>query len=584
MKRALVLLLILVVLVAWWAVSNQQPGITISAEASAPAPYPADFESRLRRVGGLQLELMAPLPDEICWQVPDTSEALGVPGAVKGGCVRMPNAGPFPAHFLRFGGGAPQFFHQNLHAATEIPLLFRHPLKGEIYAGVAQAWAERSNTIYLQLNPKAHYNNGRPIRAADYLLSVLLQAEQGCGELETLSRLITRLTAHGSHILSVTLQDNACLWDAIAQLHPAEPGFYKDFDTRFRETYAQRIPPSTGAYRVSRVERGRLIQLQRQSQWWGTELPLCRQRFNADTLEYHFLSSEAQVWEFLRQGKLDALQTRNIKAWQEHAETNQGLSTLVYDADCPLPPYGIALNTLTLPDQELRKGLLQALDMDYALAIMMRGEGRRLETFSSGYGPLTPQKTPQYHYAPDAARSHFARAGYTQTGEDGILRRQDGTRLSVRLLYTPHEKINTLVTSLASSAARCGAEIIPEPVPWQICQQRLQERSHQLAFWAMPAPARPQPALFLSPDSEPGANPFALNHAVMNQALHQFSQSPTPAALAEIDRLVYELAIWLPGWKENRVYLAFQSHLCVPPVPWCFDALEAHTFWVVPRP
>ncbi len=578
MKRALAIFALVLALVAWWATSRQHtaPGAEM-VMANTPAPYPADFELRLSRVAGVHLERNAPLPYALPWQDASGHAPLGSPEATRGGRVRLCNAGPFPAHFHRFGGGAAQFFHQNLAAATDIALVAEHPISEQTTAGVAEAWYSEGNTHYFRLNPKASYNNGRPVRATDYLLAALLQAEQHCAEYESLAGAASDLRTHGEHILSITLRKPMRIEDAAALLTPAEPGFYADFDSRFRETYAQRIPPATGPYHVSKVQRGRLIELQRPQHWWGDNLPLCRHRFNALALEYHFLNSEAQVWEFFLRGELDALQTRNIAAWQERLADYPDLHTLVYDAEYPMPPYGIALNAHTLPDLNLRRGLLQAMDMDKAVALMMRGEGQRLTTFHTGYGKASPKGTPQYRFNPSAARECFAAAGYTESGSDGILRKADGTRLSVKLLYSPNEKISALLANLIRSAASCGAEIVPEPVPWQVCQRQLQERSHQLVFWAVPAPAQPNPALFFAPDAAPDFSPFSLDAPEMNDALQRGN-------LAEIDRLVYELAVWLPGWKENRVYLAHQPRLRIVPSPWCFDALDAHLFWVADKP
>lgn len=575
MKHAIIIFTLLMTAVIWWATGVNKPAPAGEESAACPAAYPADFAARLARVPEISLKLNHPLPDNLIWQSGSEQPCIGHPDARKGGRVRVPNAGPFPAHFLRFGGSI-QFFHQNLQAATEIPLVARHPLSGELTAGVAEAWATAGNTVYFRLNPAAHYNNGRPVRAADYLLAVLLQAENHCAEYEALKISATSICTHGEHLLSITFHTPQPVQTAAQLLHPAEPGFYREFDSRYRAEYAQRIPPATGPYRVNRVERGRMLELQRLPQWWGENLPLCRHRFNADFIEYHFLTSEAQVWEFFLRGKLDALQTRNIAAWQERLRSRPDLPTLVYDAEYPLPPYGIALNTRTLSNIELRRGLIQAMDMDKAVQLIMRGEGQRLTTFSSGYGKLSPANTPQYRYDPAAARHCFTRAGYTEPGSDGILKKKDGTRLSVRLLYTPSEKINTLVNTLVQSAAICGAEIEPEPVPWQICRQQLQERSHQLVFWAVPAPDTPAPALFLAPDADAESAPFALDSAEMNEALQQ-------GDLARIDSLVYKLAIWLPGWKENRVYLVHQPRIKIPASPWCFDALDAHLFWVQPE-
>ena len=584
MKRIIAIAVCLVAAAAWWAVGTTAPPPASSSNCTEPAAYPADFRMRLSKVRRVHLQSGAPLPDSLQWQRADVHAPIGSPEAKKGGRVRLSNAGPFPAHFQRFGGGAPQFFHQNLHAATEIPLLARHPCTGEITGGVAEAWARSGMTVYFRLHPKAQYNNGRPVRANDYLLSVLLQAEQHCAEFERISTVISGMHSHGDSVLSVTLRKETDLPALCAQLHAAEPDFYSEFDSRFREKYAQRIPPATGPYRVGRLERGRMIELRRVQAWWGESLPLCRNRFNADALEYHFLTSEAQVWEFLLKGRLDALQTRNISAWQERVTNNDDLRTLVYDAEYPLPPYGIAANARTLPDIHLRRGLMHSMDMDGALAIMMRGEGRRLTTFSSGYGRLSPANTPQYRYDAESARACFTRAGYTASGGDGILRKPDGTRLCVQLLYTPHEKISNMVSFLAQSAKVCGVEIVPAPVPWQTCQQRLQERSHELLFWAVPAPDKPNPKLFLDREAAPEFSPFGLESNELQDALEQFEASPSAENLARVDKMVYENAIWLPGWKENRVYLAHHPHLVIPPSPWCYDALDAHLFWVKAAP
>ena len=384
MKRALAIFALVLALVAWWA-TGRQPSASVAEMVMehAPAPYPADFEQRLSRVAGVHLELNAPLPEELPWQDAPGHSAVGSAEATRGGRVRLCNAGPFPAHFHRFGGGAAQFFHQNLAAATDIPLVVHHPVTAQTSAGVAEAWCSVGNTHYFRLNPQAHYNNGRPVRAVDYLLAALLQAEQHCAEYETLAEAATILRTHGEQILSITVSKPMRIEDATALLTPAEPGFYADFDSRYRETYAQRIPPATGPYHVSKVQRGRLIELQRPQHWWGDALPLYRHRFNAMALEYHFLNSEAQVWEFFLRGELDALQTRNIAAWQERLADYPDLPTLVYDAEYPMPPYGIALNTRTLPDQNLRRGLLQAMDMDKAVERIQRAisEGEIIAVF-----------------------------------------------------------------------------------------------------------------------------------------------------------------------------------------------------------
>ena len=56
---------------------------------------------------------------------------------------------------------------------------------------------------------------------------------------------------------------------------------------------------TTGAYVIGRCERGRLIELRRNPHWWAADLRYRRYTCNADSIEHHFLTDEAQAWELL---------------------------------------------------------------------------------------------------------------------------------------------------------------------------------------------------------------------------------------------------------------------------------------------
>ena len=584
--------------VVWWAVRSAPPPLPVAEAAGAvsgPAEYPADMWLQLSRLHGVRFvqAAEAELPAGLPWQDGAALPPLGSPRARKGGTVRLSSVGPFPANLLAFGSPAPQFFHLNAFGRVELPLVRQSPGGLETLPGVAQAWAVQGRTVYFRLHPAARYSNGRPVRAADYALGALLRARAGGdGAWAALAREAEQLTIYGDAALALTLRRARPLaaLRAAGLLHAAEPGFYAEFGSDYAVRYAWRTPPTTGAYVVGRVERGRMVELRRVPDWWAADLPHYRYVCNADSIEYHFLTDEAQAWEFLMRGKLDAVQTRHVPTWHRRLNgegpVERGeVRRLSYTLEYPLPPYGIALNAAALADVHLRRGLLQAMDMERAVSILVWGEGTRLGTFTAGYGELTPGHTPQYRYDPAAARAAFARAGYTRAGADGILRRADGTRLSVRLTYVPSEKVSTLVSLLSHSAAECGAEILPEPLPWQLCADMVREGKHQLAFWAtVPSAPLPEPARFFSSRARGDDAPFCLQSEQMDAALAECEQAQTlpelAQALARVDRLVYELALWLPGWQENRVYLAHRRRLCFPEFPGsCYDVADNHTFW-----
>ncbi len=572
-----------------------------------PAAYPADMAVELGRLAGVEVscgEEVEP-PDGLLWQDGASEPEVGDPRARKGGRVRLSNVGPFPSDWLAFGSPTPQFFHYSLFTMVEVPLVGIHPVTRREIPGVAEAWARQGRDVWFRLNPRARYSNGRPVRAADVALGVLLRARVGAAEWTALRERVESVRVLGERLVVVRLREGQPLLLAAARLslllHPAEPGFYAEAKGDFRELYRDRVPPTTGAYTLGRVERGRMIEMVRVRDWWAEQERFYRYRCNVDAIEHRFLTDEAQAWELFLRGRLDVMQTRNLTAWQRFLETAPAVEAgrvvpYRFSADYPMPPYGIALNTARLGSLPLRRGVMQALDMEKAVALLFRGEEERLTTFHAGYGSLSPGEMPCWRYEPAAARACFAAAGYVDCGADGILRRADGSRLSLRLSYSPSEKLRALVSVLVPSAAACGLELVPEALPWQMWSRQLRERRHELTFWAgMAAFPRPEPARFFASASGGEEAPFALCDAGMDAALTRYEQAADEeaqaAALAEIDRLVYEGAFWLPGWKENRVRLAAWRHVRFPDVPGCrfstpfpYDVMEAHLYWVEESP
>ncbi len=478
MKRFLSILLPLLLLagLAAYVATEGQDGAPLPESQAAesplsPAPYPADMWVQLARLSGVEWGQReeAELPADLPWQDGHEEPEIGDPRARKGGRVRLSNVGPFPANWLAFGSPTPQLFHYNLFTTVDVPLVGIHPVTRREIPGVAEAWAQEGRQLYFRLDPQARYSNGRPVRAADVALGLLLRARIGAAEWGAFRELAESLHVYGERVIAVRLREGQARPLAAARLslllRPAEPGFYAEAAGDYRERYQHRIPPTTGAYTVGRVIRGRLIELIRVKDWWAMNKRFYRHRCNVDAIEHHFLTDEAQAWESFLRGRLDVMQTRNLSAWQRHLEgaaaVEQGrIIPHVFTADYPMPPYGIALNASGLSEPSLRCGIMQALDMDRAVALMFRGEGERLETFHSGYGELSPKHTPAWRYDPAAARACFAAAGYTQAGADGILQRADGKRLSLRFSYTPSEKISTLAAVLALSAAASGLELV----------------------------------------------------------------------------------------------------------------------------
>ena len=557
----------------------------IEVQQAPPAPYPSDFDTQLAHMSSLKIQRHSESPEDIPWQTSSDFPEIGSPLARKGGTLRLSNDGAFPANFLAFGSPTPQFFHYNLFDKIDVPLIRQHPDTGEMIPGLADAWAQHHGMLWYRLNSLARYSNGRPVRASDFALGAYLREKTGERAMGTV---ITELHIYGDNVLAVKLHKDCYkpFLKAATVLHPAEPGFYADFGNNYQKLYQNRVPPTTGAYTIGNVQQGKLITLVRNKSWWAKDLPGFRYTCNADCIEHHFFTLESQVWELFLKGQLDILQTRNIAVWQEKLkDADTRINQQRFILNYPMPPYGIALNAQALPNINLRRGLLHAMDMQQAMNVIFRGDVERLKQFATGYRNI-PAINTSYQYNPEMARAYFQAAGYTECGTDGILKRKDGTRLSIRLTYTQSAKNDTLISLLAQSASACGAEIIPEPLPSQSCAERIHNQQYHMTYWATTAGAYTPDYRRSFHSSSRGADaPFCLKDKEMDKAIEAFETAMTPTDIAEtaseVEQLIYERAVWLPGWMENRANIATWPHVHFPQSSYStYDLVESHIFWL----
>ncbi len=603
-KGCIILPLLLVLLCVSWVVHRQAQDTAQSPQATppaaTPAEYPRDMWEKLANKADIHIcrapALTQAEETRFSWQRGESAPPLGDAAARRGGVLRTNSTGPYPAHFLAFGSHNPQFFHYNLFDCINIPLVRQHPRTGDILPGLAVSWTTDGRQVHFKLHPGARYSNGQKLRAADFALGALLRAEAGAdGAWQRLQAEIERVDVRGEDTLSVTLRRERPLAPLViaALLHPAEPGFYREFGSDYTTRYAQRIPPTTGAYTVEHLQRGRLIRLKRVANWWGDAVPTFHHTCNAEALEYHFLTDEAQAWEWLKRGKLNLLQTRYVQGWvqrREEREQDTRIQFTCKKVQQPHPPYGIAINAAVVPDINLRRGIAHAMDMRQAIHRIFCGEYEQLAAFASGYPWQKEEETSPIAYNPDAARAAFAEAGYTQAGNDGILQQEDGTRLSIPLLYPPSGRNTALVSLLVQQARLCGLEIRPEAAAWQVSARALREKSHHLLMWATVAPSgMPDFARHFATDAAGHDAPFNLTSDAMQQLLQRYANSKTADELAAATRSVNQLInrefIWIPGWKENRAFTAHSPHVRFPEhegVLGSCDVADAHLLWIEP--
>lgn len=590
---------------------------------AAPAVHtggmPPGFEDFLEKWDGPSLEVGTAdeVPGGLAWKNGQDEPEIGDPQAVKGGVVRLWNPAPFPSTFRSFGPNSIQYFRYPMFDRVEMPLVGLHPVMRRVIPALACEWAEASDgrTVFFRIDPEAKYSNGRPVKAADFLVGAYVRCSvfgQDPFYAAAFRGAYERIRVYDDRTLSVTMKHGRPLLPFMAArgIYPAEPGFYAEFGSDFPERYQWRVAPTTGAYRVdpAQVVRGRKVVLERVKDWWARERRFYRWTCNVDAIEHVNLPDELQAWELFRKGELDVMVVRKVPVWQDRLEIPEVFDGYVEKATffgCfPEPPYGIYLNTAVAPldSLDVRLGLQHALHMDAVESLLSRGEGRRLASFSSGYGKWSLESLPQRDFSPEKAREYFARAGYSVAGKDGVLRNAAGDRLSIALSYSNlSPSVALMVSVLRQYAAQCGVEVLPDCDDMAACARKVYAKKHQSVFWAEPMPY-PLPENFgwfhssLARDAHGGLVPDNNNitsvaDAVLDKALEAERDAATEEALERathaVQRRIYELAVWVPGWRDDCARLAYWRWLSFPDtpetrfsVPDVYNPLEAHLYWI----
>lgn len=570
-------------------------------------------------MGDMVRELpLSELPKGLAWQDGQEEPDIGDERARKGGGITLWNAAPFPSTLREFGHGSLNYFYHSLYRSVSLGLVSLHPETGRPIPGVACAWAVANDgkSIFYKLDSRARYSNGQAVRAKDFLLGMCLRVSDFAKDPYWINRYrdsMASLSTYGENVIAVTLPHAVPLMPYMAarDLYAASPAFYKDFDASFPESFQWRAAPTTGGYTVlpADIHFGRSIVIRRVKDWWAKDLKFYRNSCNVDRVEHRFIGEESIAIELFRQGKIDAMATIKPEVWSGKFESpeflNGYMERVTLKTEYPRPTYGILLNTAmpALKNMDVRRGILHALDMDSVIQSVFQGSYSRLLSYADGYGELTKAiESPRY--SPEAARACFARGGFTQVGDDGILVNSSGEKLSVALTYASFSPTMRAVCELLRQRGlACGVEIRLDGLESSVCARKVLEKRHELALWAEPG-NWPFPDLYrifhssLARDEQGRLvthtnNLCSLADEKMDSLLMEErwakDSKSLERALHAVQQQLDALCVWSPGWKENGIRIAFWGWVCWPDseeTNFCplkiNDPLDTHLYWIDP--
>ncbi|MCF6313256.1 MAG: extracellular solute-binding protein [Verrucomicrobiales bacterium] len=553
----------------------------------------------------------ADVPEGLQWQDGMDQPEVGDDQAKKGGVLNQAIQA-FPPTYRTFGPNSNHSFRGEFHDNIEMGLVSLHPDTMQVIPGLAKQWAVSKDrqTVYFRLDPEARYSDGVPVVADDYLMTFYVYRSPYANApfySQYYGTQYKNITKYDDLTISITLATAKPKTAYFAALSPMPRHFLKEFGPDYPVRYQWRVKPTTGAYQIDedKTRKGRVIVLKRVKDWWAKDRRYQKNRFNPDYIRYRLVRNSEKQFELFRNGEMDLYSLNAPRFWNEKTEMDvvyKGyIKKAIFYNDYPRVPRGLYINNSKplLDDVNVRVGMQHASNMQKLIDFDFRGDYRRTNIFCEGYGKFSEPNIRAREFDPKKAREFFAKAGFTQSGKDGILKKKDGTRLSFAISVAQDPQTNRIVLRLKEEAAKAGLEYQIESLDGTGFFKKVMSKQHEICFWGWGA-GPPYPRYYQnffsgnayeqgSKTPKPNTNNITVtvdprldeySLAIRNATTEQEIQENAYAT----EKVIHELAPWVPGYHRNYYRFGYWRWLKFPEksfnVRVSSEPYEAHVHWV----
>tara|TARA_R110000772_G_scaffold61283_1_gene138100 strand:+ start:89512 stop:91467 length:1956 start_codon:yes stop_codon:yes gene_type:complete len=440
----------------------------------------------------------ADLPPDLVWENNNHLPEIGSPDAIKGGTQNAAMQ-DFPRTLRTVGPDSNGGFRAYLLDDTGMTMAHLHPETRDLYPGLAESWAidEAARTVYVKLDPAARFSDGEPVTADDYLFMFWFYRSpyiMAPWYNNFYSTTYTNITRYDDYTISITTRElKPDLDERVLLLRPIPQHFYTDMGDDFSERYQWEFEPTPGAYiiRPEDVRKGRSIALTRNKDWWAKDKKYWRYRFNPDRIQFTVIRDDAKTFEAFKRGDIDQFGLGLAEYWYEKLPDSDPdiqagyIHKVMYYNQRPRPNFGLWINTAQplLSDRDIRLGINYSTNWELVIEKFFRGDNTRMNTGQEGFGEFTHPTITARTFDISKAQAHFAAAGFTERGADGILVNDQGQRLAFTL-STGYESLRDVLTILREEAAKAGLDLRIEVLDGTVGWKKVQEKQHDIFFTA----------------------------------------------------------------------------------------------------
>ncbi len=248
-------------------------------------------------------------------------------------------------------------------------------------------WDEERSFIQFNLNPKAHWHDGKPVTAEDVIFSFKLLAEKGRPPYNKRLDVVSKMEQVGERSVRFTFNEKAnretplilALSMPILPKHAVDPATF--------EQTSLAIPVASGPYKIKSIQPGERIVWQRDADYWGKDIPSKVGIDNYDEISVTYFLQDSTLFEAFKKGDVDVYPDGDANHWDRAydfpAVQKGDVVKEVFKPGLPSGMLGFVFNTRRpiFSDVRVREALSLAFDFEWMNKTLYDNAFQRTQSF-----------------------------------------------------------------------------------------------------------------------------------------------------------------------------------------------------------
>lgn len=247
-------------------------------------------------------------------------------------------------------------------------------------------WDDARTFIQFNLNPKAHWSDGKPVTPEDVIFSFELMRDKGRPPFSTRLGKVAKMEKVGERSVKFTFTADADReFPLLLALSPVFPKHATKVDG-FDQTSL--VPPvGSGPYLVKQVRAGEKIVYQRDPNYWGKDLPSKIGLDNYDQVSVEYFLQDNSLFEAFKKGEVDLYVEGSPTRWKRSydfpAVTSGNVIKDTFKPGLPATMFGMVFNTRRpiFADPKVREALTLAFDFEWLNKNLYENAYTRTQSF-----------------------------------------------------------------------------------------------------------------------------------------------------------------------------------------------------------